>query len=94
MIRSFGDKSTEAIFNGNCPRGFPADLFKVARRKLEAVHAATRLNDLAHREIDWSDFQVTGSDNTRSGSMTNGAFVSSGRTQPPNRSKSSIITDW
>jgi toxin HigB-1 len=46
MIRSFGDGATEAIFNGNCPRGFPADLFKVARRKLEAVHAATRLNDL------------------------------------------------
>jgi toxin HigB-1 len=46
MIRSFGDQSTEAISNGNCPRGFPADLFKIVRRKLEAVHAATRLNDL------------------------------------------------
>lgn len=46
MIRSFKDKTTEAVFEGKCPKGFPADLFKTARRKLEAVHAAIDLDDL------------------------------------------------
>jgi len=46
MIRSFKDKAAEAIFAGKCPKGFPADLFKVARRKLEAVNAAAVLDDL------------------------------------------------
>jgi proteic killer suppression protein len=46
MIRSFKNRVTEAVFDGKCPKGFPPDLFKVARRKLEAVHAATTLDDL------------------------------------------------
>ena len=46
MIRSFRDKVAETIFNGRSPRGFPTDLFRVARRKLEAVNAAAALNDL------------------------------------------------
>ncbi|MCZ7658971.1 MAG: type II toxin-antitoxin system RelE/ParE family toxin [Xanthobacteraceae bacterium] len=46
MIRSFKDRVTQTVFNGECPRGFPADIFKVARRKLEAVNAAARLQDL------------------------------------------------
>ncbi len=46
MIRSFKDEATEALFNGKRPKGFPADVFKVARRKLEMVHAAARLDDL------------------------------------------------
>ena len=46
MIRSFRDKVAEAVFDGKCPKGFPADLFKVVRRKLEALHAATCLDDL------------------------------------------------
>jgi proteic killer suppression protein len=37
---------TEAIFNGQCPKGFPVQVFPVARRKLEAVEAAERLADL------------------------------------------------
>lgn len=45
-IKSFKDKRTEAVFNGRCPKGFPADLFRVARRKLGIVHAAAVLNDL------------------------------------------------
>jgi proteic killer suppression protein len=47
MIQSFRDKRTESIFNGRCPKGFPTDIFAVARRKLEAVNAAAILNDLA-----------------------------------------------
>ena len=45
MIRSFEDKATEAVFNGETPKGFPAPV-KVARRKLEMLNAATRLEDL------------------------------------------------
>ncbi len=46
MIRSFKDRRTEAVFDGRCPKGFPADLFKIARRKLEGVNAAAVLADL------------------------------------------------
>ncbi len=46
MIGSFRDKSTEAVFNGEIPKGFPADLVKVARRKLRYLNAASDLGDL------------------------------------------------
>jgi toxin HigB-1 len=46
MIRTFKDKKTEAVFNGERPKGFPADLVKVARRKLAMVSAAVSLDDL------------------------------------------------
>ena len=46
MIRSFHDPLTEAVFNGESPKGFPADLVKVARRKLRMIDAASKLTDL------------------------------------------------
>jgi proteic killer suppression protein len=46
VIRSFRDKTTEAVFNGEGPKGFPADLVKVARRKLRYLNAASDLGDL------------------------------------------------
>ena len=46
MIKTFRDKTTEAVFNGETPKGFPADLVKVARRKLRYLHAADDLSDL------------------------------------------------
>ena len=46
VIRSFRDKTTEAVFNGESPKGFPADLVKVARRKLRYLNAAGDLGDL------------------------------------------------
>ena len=46
MIKSFRDKTTEAVFNGESPKGFPADLVKVARRKLRYLNAAVELSDL------------------------------------------------
>ena len=46
MIRNFWDKTTEAVFNGKSPKGFPADLVKVARRKLRYLDAADDLGDL------------------------------------------------
>lgn len=46
MIRSFKDRATEAVFSGLCPKGFPVQVFPVARRKLEALEAAGQLGDL------------------------------------------------
>jgi hypothetical protein len=46
MIRSFGDKDTEALFRDERVRRF-AGTARVAKRKLEAVNAASRLEDLA-----------------------------------------------
>ena len=46
MIESFRDKRTAAIYLGRRPKGFPSDLFKVARRKLEYLDQAYRLDDL------------------------------------------------
>jgi proteic killer suppression protein len=46
VIRSFQHKVTEAVFNGLCPKGFPVQVFPVARRKLEALEAAGQLADL------------------------------------------------
>ena len=46
MIRSFRSPAAEAVFNGLCPKGFPTEIFRTARRKLEAVNAAIRLDDL------------------------------------------------
>jgi toxin HigB-1 len=46
MIRSFRDQKTEEVFNGRCPKGFPPDLLKTARRKLRMLDAAHDLKDL------------------------------------------------
>ncbi|MFG1376143.1 type II toxin-antitoxin system RelE/ParE family toxin [Xanthobacter autotrophicus] len=47
MIKSFKDKTAEAIFRGRMPgKGFPADLVRVAQRKLAMLHAARTLTDL------------------------------------------------
>ncbi|MCC6948301.1 MAG: type II toxin-antitoxin system RelE/ParE family toxin [Bradyrhizobiaceae bacterium] len=45
MIRSFKDRAAEAVFDGESPKGFPAPV-RIARRKLEMLNAATRLDDL------------------------------------------------
>lgn len=45
MIRSFGDKLTEALFRDERVHRF-AGFARVAKRKLEAVNAAARLEDL------------------------------------------------
>jgi proteic killer suppression protein len=46
VIRNFRGKFTEAIFNGERPKGFPADLVKVVRRKLRYLNAAGDVGDL------------------------------------------------
>jgi proteic killer suppression protein len=45
MIRSFGDKPTEALFRDERVRQFTG-FARIAKRKLEAVNAASRLDDL------------------------------------------------
>lgn len=46
MILSFHDGVTEAVSRGRKPKGFPADLYAVTRRKLGYLDAAKTLDDL------------------------------------------------
>ena len=46
MIRSFGDRRTEALFRDQFVRDFQG-IARTAKRKLEAINAASRLSDLA-----------------------------------------------
>ena len=46
MIRSFADRDTEGLWDGERPRRFPPDIVRPARRRLLVLHAATRLEDL------------------------------------------------
>ncbi len=49
VIRSFGDKRTEALFHGKSSRGvlrLAPDLLKAAFRKLDMLNAAMNLQDL------------------------------------------------
>jgi toxin HigB-1 len=45
MIRSFGDKATEALFADEPVRQFQG-IARPAKRKLEAINAASQLEDL------------------------------------------------
>ncbi|RUX29652.1 MULTISPECIES: type II toxin-antitoxin system RelE/ParE family toxin [unclassified Mesorhizobium] len=46
MIRSFKNKTTEAVSGGKSPKGFPSDLVRVAQRKLFMLDNADELDDL------------------------------------------------
>jgi toxin HigB-1 len=46
MIKSFRDKETEQIFTRHFSRRFPAELHRVAWKKLALLDAAERLEDL------------------------------------------------
>lgn len=46
MIRSFKDARTELVASGKVPKGFPADIVRVAVRKLTVLNAAFVLDDL------------------------------------------------
>jgi len=47
MIRSFADREAEALFHGRYARRLPANIQRVAQRKLRQLHAAEDLRDLA-----------------------------------------------
>ena len=46
MIKSFGDRDTERLFNRERVRRYPAELQRTMLRKLVAVDAAESLDDL------------------------------------------------
>ncbi|MBF9017009.1 MULTISPECIES: type II toxin-antitoxin system RelE/ParE family toxin [unclassified Oceanispirochaeta] len=46
MIKSFHDDQTESVWNRTRVKGFPSDIFKVARRKLGFLEDAVDINDL------------------------------------------------
>ena len=46
MIRSFADKEAEKLFERQTSRRLPTEILRAARRKLEILDAAERLEDL------------------------------------------------
>ena len=46
MIQSWKSEAARQVFAGQTPKGFPADLVKPARRRLERLNAATAVEDL------------------------------------------------
>lgn len=48
MIRSFKDRRTRAVYDGESPKGLGSDLVKIGRRKLRILAYATSLEDLRH----------------------------------------------
>lgn len=46
MIRCFKDRKAKAVYEGRAPKGFPADLVAVARRRMGYLDAAKELDDL------------------------------------------------
>ena len=46
VIKSFKCSETEKIFNGQFSRKYPDDIQRISARKLEMLHAATRLESL------------------------------------------------
>jgi proteic killer suppression protein len=53
VIRSFRDKTTAMVFSGGVPRSMARDLALAARRKLAAIDAAERLEDLRVLPGNW-----------------------------------------
>lgn len=46
MIKSFGDKETEKIWNGTYSKKFPTEIQHIARRKLRMINSAQDIDDL------------------------------------------------
>jgi proteic killer suppression protein len=46
MIRSWKSRDARLVFEGRAPKGFPADLIRVTRRRLERLDAAVTVEDL------------------------------------------------
>ena len=46
MIKSFGDKETEKIWEGYRSKKLPQDIQQVARRKLRMINNSHNINDL------------------------------------------------
>jgi plasmid maintenance system killer protein len=85
MIRNFKGKFAEPILQGRMvPKGFPANLAKVARRKLIVVDAAASLealNSPPGNRLEALKGDLAGS--TRSASTINGGSCSGGPMRVP-----------
>lgn len=46
MIKSFADKTTTRIWDGQQVKGFSVEIQTVALRKMQMIHAATKLESL------------------------------------------------
>lgn len=46
MIKSFGDKETEKVWNGIYSKKLPSEIQQIARRKLRMINNAQDINDL------------------------------------------------
>ena len=46
MIKTFGDKETEKIWNGIYSKKLPSEIQQIARRKLRIINNAQDINDL------------------------------------------------
>jgi hypothetical protein len=93
VIRSFKERRTERLFRGDTVTAFRA-IESGARRKLDMLDAATRLEDLRMPPGNRLErYGVIGADNTASESTTHGAFALSGETVAPNWSRSSTTIE-
>lgn len=87
VIRSFGSKDTEKIWNEQYVKGVDRDLQRAALRKLEILHAARDVEDL--RVPPGNRLEKLSGD--RKGQR--GASASNGEREEPRMSNSSTITD-
>ena len=46
MIQTWKSQDAKLVFQGRAPKGFPADLVRVTRRKLAQMNAAASVDDL------------------------------------------------
>jgi proteic killer suppression protein len=46
LIKSFGDKETEKVFDGIRSKKLPADIQRIGRRKLRMINNSFSINDL------------------------------------------------
>ena len=47
MIKGFGDKEREKVFNGRFSKKLPHDIQRIAERKLIMLHRSATVNDLS-----------------------------------------------
>lgn len=62
VIQNWKSRDAQAVFEGRSPKGFPADLVKATRRRLERLDTAVTIDDLrvppGHRLRTFSHFSA------------------------------------
>ena len=92
MIRSFRDKETGKVWNRERSRKLPSESQERALMTMQQLHASGDLKDLsipASNQIEALKGDRKGQSSTASGSISNGAFASRGKTvmRPMSRSR-------